>query len=132
MSEHDQGSLDDAIYEALAKYAAPLTKGAREALQETVQELVSLFAARCAGTAPEPSDQARSGGLLTALRETYEQHIGIAEPDGPDGPYMWCACGWRSDDLGDVLPGAAYAEHLADAQHAAAVEVLSERAPQEC
>lgn len=75
------------------------------------------------GTRPTPF--VGSGALLTALYETYEAHIGITEPDGPDGPYIWCACGWRSDDLGpNSNPGASYAVHLTNAQHAAAVKAL--------
>lgn len=63
--------------------------------------------------------------LLTALYDTYVEHIGVVEPDGPDGPYMWCACGWRSDDLGsNDNPGDSYAVHLTNAQHAAGVKVL--------
>lgn len=66
-----------------------------------------------------------SSALLTALHETYVEHIGIVEPDGPDGHYIWCACGWRSDNLGpNNHPGNSYAVHLANAQHAAAVKAL--------
>lgn len=65
-----------------------------------------------------------SSALLTALYETYVEHIGIVEPEGPDGPYVWCACGWRSDDLSNGSPGNAYAIHLTNTQHAAAVKAL--------
>lgn len=71
-----------------------------------------------------------SQALITALYETYVEHMGIVETNGPDGrPYLWCACGWRSDDLdGHGMrsdnPGMSYAVHLTNAQHAAAVQVL--------
>jgi hypothetical protein len=67
-----------------------------------------------------------SAALLTALYETYVEHIGITELQPPVGvaPYIWCACGWRSDDLSDDQPGMAYAVHLTNAQHAAAVRAL--------
>lgn len=66
-----------------------------------------------------------SSALLTALYDTYVEHIGVVEHEGPDGPYMWCACGWRSDDLGsNDSPGQSYAVHLTNAQHAAAVKAL--------
>jgi hypothetical protein len=65
-----------------------------------------------------------SMALLTALHDTYVEHIGVAEADGPSGPYVWCACGWRSDDLPGGPPGASYAVHLTNAQHAAAVKAL--------
>jgi len=66
-----------------------------------------------------------SAALLTALYDTYVAHLHIAEPDGPDGPYIWCGCGWRSDDLGpNDNPGESYAVHLSNAQHAAAVKAL--------
>lgn len=58
--------------------------------------------------------------LIGALYETYEQHIGVAENDGPDGPYVWCSCGWRSDDGGAT----SYGIHLVNAQHAAAASAL--------
>lgn len=77
----------------------------------------------------DPSVFIGSGALLAALHDTYVKHIGMVEPDGPDGPYMWCACGWRSDDLdgnGAVseTPGLSYAVHLSNAQHKAAVKSL--------
>lgn len=70
-----------------------------------------------------------SQALLTALYDTYVEHIGMVEHDGPDGPYLWCACGWRSDDLDghgtrSDNPGESYAVHLTNAQHAAAVKAL--------
>lgn len=73
------------------------------------------------------SDQTFIGSiaLMDALYNTYVEHIGIPEAEGPGGPYMWCACGWRSDDLGpNDNPGNAYAIHLTNAQHAAAVKAL--------
>lgn len=77
----------------------------------------------------EMSEFIGSVALLDALHETYVQHIAISEPDGPDGPYLWCVCGWRSDDLDgrgtrSDNPGMSYAVHLTNAQHAAAVEAL--------
>lgn len=66
-----------------------------------------------------------SQALITALHDTYVEHIGVVETDGPNGPYVWCACGWRSDGFGpDDSPDHSYAVHLTNAQHAAAVKVL--------
>ena len=65
-----------------------------------------------------------SSALMTALYDTYTEHIGVTETEGPDGPYIWCACGWRSDDLLSGPPGQSYAVHLTNAQHAAAVKAL--------
>jgi len=70
-----------------------------------------------------------SVALLDALYETYREHIGTTESEGPSGPYLWCACGWRSDDLDghgtrSDSPGQSYAIHLTNAQHAAAVKAL--------
>lgn len=62
--------------------------------------------------------------LMDALYETYLEHIGIFEPTGPDGPYIWCACGWRSDTFTAREPDTSYAVHLTNAQHAAAVAAL--------
>ena len=70
-----------------------------------------------------------SVALIDALYETYVEHIAISETEGPDGPYLWCACGWRSDDLDghgtrSDNPGMSYAVHLTNAQHGAAVKAL--------
>lgn len=81
----------------------------------------------CAAHREDPNDPSvfiGSSALLTALLDTYVEHIGIPETDGPDGPYMGCCCGWRSDDLSNDNPGLAYAIHLTNAQHAAAVKAL--------
>lgn len=87
----------------------------------------------CGWIEPEPvkaeGDQSvfiGSVALLDALYETYREHIGITEPEGPDGPYIWCGCGWRSDTMWgpNDSPGQSYALHLTNAQHAAAVKAL--------
>ena len=63
--------------------------------------------------------------LMGALHETYVEHIGVTESEGPEGAYVWCACGWRSDSLGpNSDPGGSYAVHLTNALHAAAVTAL--------
>lgn len=74
--------------------------------------------------AAHASDFIGSMALINALFETYREHIGITEHDGPDGPYIWCGCGWRSDTISSDTPGASYAIHLTNAQHAAAVKAL--------
>lgn len=72
----------------------------------------------------DPSVFIGSVALMDALYESYLGHIGVAELDGPQDPYMWCVCGWRSDDLDNSNPGNSYAIHLSNAQHAAAVIAL--------
>ena len=79
--------------------------------------------------ADDPGVFIGSAALLDALYDTYVAHIALSETEGPDGPYLWCACGWRSDDLDghgtrSDNPGMSYAVHLTNAQHAA---VLQER-----
>lgn len=123
-----------AAVEALAeKWSCPTCQGqtcvycnGASFSRATVSE--RLRAILAADAAPTPSGDegvfVGSLALIGALYETYVEHIGIPEPDGPDGPYMWCACGWRSDDLGSDNPGQSYAVHLTNAQHAAAVKAL--------
>lgn len=75
--------------------------------------------------ADDPTVFIGSVALITALYDTYVEHIGITETDGPNGPYIWCACGWRSDDFPErTNPGEGYAVHLTNAQHAASVKAL--------
>lgn len=60
-----------------------------------------------------------SNALITALYETYTEHLGMVEGDEHGEQYVWCVCGWRSDDVDE-----SYAVHLTNAQHAAAVVAL--------
>lgn len=74
----------------------------------------------------DPSVFIGSNALMSALYDTYREHVGITETDGPDGPYIGCVCGFRTDDdtIGDRNPGLSYAMHLVKAQHDAAVAAL--------
>lgn len=65
--------------------------------------------------------------LTHALEAVLTEHITIAEPEGPDGPYIWCACGWRSDDIGRDNPGVGVITHLLNVLHAATVEPIRTR-----
>lgn len=71
-----------------------------------------------------------SVGLIDAIHETLRDHVWTVEsqPPPPVRPYIWCLCGWRSDDLdrpsGDAM--SALLVHLTNAVHAAAVPPVRE------
>lgn len=59
-------------------------------------------------------------GMHEAIRACNEEHIYLFESDPPNGvePYLWCACGWRSDDETDMEGAGRHLQtHLQNAMH---------------
>jgi hypothetical protein len=76
----------------------------------------------------EVPDFLGSARLLEMLRQNLSAHAYWSETPPVGGPYLACACGWRSDDNGGLAKDAAAAlwVHLSNEMHAVAVETLRE------
>lgn len=66
--------------------------------------------------------------LLEAMEQCAREHIMITEtdPPAPVKPYIWCLCGWRSDQAGSgpETAGNGAILHLANEMHRASVPVI--------
>lgn len=66
--------------------------------------------------------------VMEALEQALRDHITTVEADGPDGPYIWCTCEWRSDDvLPNDNPGNSANVHMLNVLHAATVPAIQAR-----
>lgn len=67
-----------------------------------------------------------SAALMDALGAAAVDHTSFVEVPDDLPPYIWCACGWRSDDLprerGDEQR--AFIVHLTNVLHEASVKAL--------
>lgn len=70
-----------------------------------------------------PEEWFGSVGVCNAIFEALSQHLTL--PD-PEGAYMWCACGWRSDERPGSEPGPAAVVHVTNAVHVAVTPAIQE------
>jgi hypothetical protein len=72
------------------------------------------------------NDYCGSVGVMAVIHDTLREHIWNTEIPECIPPYIWCLCGWRSDDLpcDQGTEMAALLVHLSNAIQAATVEPI--------